>query len=488
MRLRPLLLLLGAALLTASCEGNPRESDDGRIPNPQGKAAPEPTPATPIPNAFDLELLPAAVNVLPGTSASSELAVRWESEPVPLGLRVEGMPAGFTASVDGYRVTVQASATATVDGHAIASVIATDGVRSDIVSFAIFSQPFSAALDASFGEDGVVKILTRVVDAFEMDDGTLLLLGRGSANAPTLCRLTSDGARDASFGEEGCVAFHGFSYAHSSNRLLRVPGGFVIAGNQTVWRVHDDGTIDTAFSDDGFAIVDPTPSSDWIRGAAAGVDGSIVVVGETPLDGGLSAGFVVRFRPDGSLDWTLPLPGAAKTAAVLDDGRILILAASLHALFPDGSPDVSFGEDGVQESARGVTMAVHAGEIFVGGGALDVIRLDMSGAVISIHDDFLIRPDGTTESMDANSIRIASDGSIVFGGTMGGDRLAVGRRTSDGFIDAGFAAGGTAIFRTSDHSAGALPLRDGGIVLYGECPESVDTKPNSPGLVLLVDG
>lgn len=466
-----------AAFLAASCESDHRERSEGRLPRPHGKATwPEPPPT---PNAFDLNLFPAAVNVLPGTVASTDLSVWWEGEPVPLELRIEGMPAGFSATVEADRVNVHASETVTLEGHAVASLIATDGVGSDVVPFAIFSQPSSAALDLSFGDEGVVKLLHRVNDVVEMDDGALMLVGPSDFD-PTLCRLTKDGARDGSFGEMGCVAFTALSYAAQGQHLLRVPGGFVIAGGQVVWRVHEDGSIDSSFSHDG-SVVDPTPMTDYIRGAAAGIDGSVIVTGETHQEGGGTTGFVVRFKYDGSIDWTLLLPRSGMATAVLEDERILVLSDGVRAFLPDGSPDISFGESGVQAAARGWTMTVHGSDVFVGGGALQLTRLDGAGAILSVQDD-------GGASFESSSLRIAPDGSIVFGGTMNGEALSVGRRTPDGFIDVGLAPGGTATFRDSDSYAGALPLRDGRMLVYGACPESEDTEPPSPGLVIRIEG
>lgn len=475
------LALAATIFLIAAC--HPEARTDRRTPPlvPHGW---QPVPDGSQPRTFEVALSPAAVNVPPGGSASTGLSIRWtEGEAVPLELRVEEMPPGFEASVDAERLTVHASALATLEGHAVAQVVASDGVRTEVIPFAIFSQPPSAEIDPSFGEGGELRILDKIFGAAEMEDGTIMLAGSVAELGwrPALCRITPDGQRVETFGDDGCVLLA--PSHHGTRHFARSPGGFAIASLDVVRRVHDDGSADTSFSMDGFLDIDPTPHWDEIEGIAVDPTGGLVVVGSASEETGETTGFVVRLRQDGSEHWTVRLESPAMGAVVVDEGRILVQSHGVRAFLPDGTPDLSFGENGVV-AAGGAHFTIHDGDVFVSQGGVALVRLSMDGEVLSVRDDF---PEETPD-MTPQTFGMASDGSFIFGGAVDDSDLAIGRRTADGFVDVGFAPGGTATFRPSDYNAdatGALPLRDGRILLYGTVDSDFGTP---PAVVLCIRG
>ena len=240
-------------------------------------------------------------------------------------------------------------------------------------------------------------------------------------------------------------------------------------------------------------------------------DGAVVAAGVVRTVEGGQEVFLLRFRPDGSLDPSFGTggmvlspstlggrlgPSEVEALALTDDGRIIVAGSTeltektRSALFaarylPDGRADLSFGGDGqsaIAVSKRGRTytegLAVLPSEEVVLAGS-DNTRPDLfSGCVQPVVAHLLGdgRPDPTFGGRDGEepgvlrvgshiaapcSVRATSvlgDGSVTFAlSTEGGSAVYLNRLALDGTRDPGFA---------SPRSTALTPLAKGFLVHF----------------------
>jgi uncharacterized delta-60 repeat protein len=195
--------------------------------------------------------------------------------------------------------------------------------------------------------------------------------------------------------------------------------------------------IDTAFGVGGKVAKDLNLAPDAISfdhaaDAARTPDGNIVVVGSS-YTSGLADLIVAQFKPDGTLDRSFGTGGVARYRFLADtravavhvyaDGKILVAGTArenygtstwhpqvlLLKLNPDGSPDLTFGNDGARQVAGGGTaqsMEVLAdGKILVGGRAGDR-GWSAHAALWRFHAD------GSVDSAFGNAGRVTNDQKI----------------------------------------------------------------------------
>lgn len=207
-------------------------------------------------------------------------------------------------------------------------------------------------LDPTFSTDAVPPELI-----IPLRDGRLVIAQRIPAfewppDSQFLYRINHDGTRDASYPRIETTGFYAKSLPLADGRTILV-GGWENARDvfgrdcalYRLTRLNADGTPDS-----GYAPSLPQNCT-RILGAAAGADGSVVVlVGNAPPPG---SPFVwppdpgtpvalLRFGPDGAADPTFQPPSALTPLAVLADGSVLVSGAPLARLDPDGSLDSSF--------------------------------------------------------------------------------------------------------------------------------------------------
>ncbi|HKE47840.1 MAG TPA: hypothetical protein VKB52_07225 [Rhodanobacteraceae bacterium] len=175
----------------------------------------------------------------------------------------------------------------------------------------------SGDLDPTFGEGGWfgfdvqsgVDIGAVAIDAW----GRIVLGGADETDAdpddrPWLMRLTPSGQPDATFGGGGISFLQGVPSFGSDWFVPSVAidgdGSIVLAldnGGAGVARAHEDGSLDTAFADNGFLDLEREDGAE-IRAVAIRGDHRIVVAGGIDHTGGNYDQYVARLRPDGSLD------------------------------------------------------------------------------------------------------------------------------------------------------------------------------------------
>jgi uncharacterized delta-60 repeat protein len=262
------------------------------------------------------------------------------------------------------------------------------GALADMKSVMVLRLAADGSLDSSFGDGGVLRIVgPSIVDnVIVQPDGKVLLLTDDWTDymKTTLRRLNADGSLDSSFGDGGVVTLpDGGSdpIALEDSSLALMPDGRIVTAQPlygrwapdapdpnvktllAVTRYTADGVLDPTFGDGGTVISGPTDSPlnfSVIASVHVGTDGAVTVTAY-PLGqpGGLSARYSADGTPDAS--WgtdgvaVLELGGALYNWNTLPDGRILaqvdgdwdVRGMSLRRYLPDGQPDLSFGENGV---------------------------------------------------------------------------------------------------------------------------------------------
>ena len=223
-----------------------------------------------------------------------------------------------------------------------------------------------------------------------------------------------------------------------------------------------DTSMDAGFGADGFVTVS-AGTSDVGQAVAVEPDGSVLVAG-TFESCESTLGFLVRFRPDGTVDDSfggnaagcggLSRPGvvlfdhAVHGVTVDDAGRILVAGAArgvstgasegvVLRLLPDGAPDVDFGTDGrarIQSEFLNQPIALYD------------VAVDGDGRVVAV---------GTEDGLDDSGAAL--------------QRIVVGRWLADGSEDETFGAEGRMRFPNADAADGrAVAVQpDGKVVVVG---------------------
>jgi uncharacterized delta-60 repeat protein len=303
-------------------------------------------------------------------------------------------------------------------------------------------------------------------------------------------RLNANGTLDESFDADtnGTVSS---LYVQHDGKIL-VGGGFSeIAGQLRpgLARLNPDGTLDTAFDarvEEGsvFAILEQP-------------DRRIVIAGIFARVGGQTRRNLARIEADGSLDATFN-PGWGPDSYVVAlarqlDGKILIGGqfqwfgdqprrhlARVHA---DGSLD-----NGFDPGANGLVraLAVHHGNIFVGGGFTSIAQVQRTG--IALLDTYGKAYDVITSipgAPDVFALSVYEDGSVLLGGDFlhynGEPRAHIARLNADGMLDSAFDPG-------TDGRVHALLVQGDGRIFLGGAFATVAGQPSRNIARLMPDG
>ena len=222
--------------------------------------------------------------------------------------------------------------------------------------------------DATFGEQGIVGVDQTVTFAFKaftlpLENGQYLLGGDlfvDGTYRPGLVRVNADGTLDTAFGEQGRVVFDARDLADFRGALaVQNDGKIVIAGSNpdeafSVVRLDPDGSKDTGFGAGGVATVNPQGSAHFAYAVTAQADGQLLLGGDTQVNGG-SDYAVVRLTADGQLDTTFASPDGRyhlDGSRVADDVQGLAEGETLRGLEGDdllqgnGGRDVLVGGEG----------------------------------------------------------------------------------------------------------------------------------------------
>ncbi len=263
--------------------------------------------------------------------------------------------------------------------------------------------------DTSFGDGG--KVVLDYAGAFNDAtaitagaDGSLYVTGI-SGTTLAVTKLNADGSADTTYGDNGTFLFTdaGKFEGLYTTTVVQPDGSVLFAGDwsaadnyaYSLVRVTADGERDTSFGDNGKLVFDPSLGLNVYSALAVQPDGKIIVVG----DGDSKTGTVVRLNSDGSLDTSFgengrayfaPAEGYSNNAnavTVQADGKILVSGSStisngdfsVTRFNADGSLDLTFGSQDGKHHVDGYTgqdnlLGTDAAEVMRGFAGDDVLQ------------------------------------------------------------------------------------------------------------------
>lgn len=365
----------------------------------------------------------------------------------------------------------------------------------------VYAQP---ELDVTFNGNGrVTTDFTANIDApyklLVQPDGKIVAVGHANTNASpqyfALSRYNDDGSLDSSFGDNGKVLTD-FDPAATNEgaqaAALQPDGKIIVAGFSSIIspgegyfaliRYNPNGSIDTAFGDNGRVRLAVRPHMHYARAITLAPDGKIIVAGDYFSASFTTETLVYRLHTDGSVDSAFGSQGRyvssqgstmgdaniPKAIAIMPDGGVVIVGTfnkNLGATDPiimrltaDGLPFPGFGNQGrlqlstpgISDSFNGVTVTPNGRIVAVGMYEFRfyVVRMFDNGMLdISFSDDGRV----TTPTMigTANSVFVRPGGKLFVTGTgYDGSITSFGAAAYDfnGSLDTSYSGDGQLVF------------------------------------------
>jgi uncharacterized delta-60 repeat protein len=333
-------------------------------------------------------------------------------------------------------------------------------------------------IDPSFG-DGGYKIFDIPGVSPDIAESLVLkgdkILQGGYCNNPPgsiFCLVQYDisGNIDSSFGSDGYVTFDISGSTYEYKTSLALQGDKIIQSGECrsasgslqfcLVRYKADGSLDTSFNSPlGYRIYDlPTSPADFARALAIQTNGYILQGGYCTDEANFFC--LTRYQTDGSTDFSFNSPNGyqipniiptnhdfANTLVLQSDGKILQggYCRNTGATEPRRFCVMRYNSDGSIDSGFG------------------------SGGYVLYHIP-------VSDSDNANSLIVQSDGKIIQGGTCynsGTDQFCIVRYNANGSVDSTFGTNGYVIFDIPDSSydqASAIALQTNGKILQaGTC-------------------
>ena len=242
--------------------------------------------------------------------------------------------------------------------------------------------------DPGFGNQGILPFYPGNVgyhnDLLPLPDGKIVSISQSKDYASpfqtplfAVARFNADGSPDSTFGQAGVSVTKVDAWGGFSQYGALQPDGKILAmgwaNSGTTWvRYHADGKIDSSFSENGITNL-PGFGSVVPICLAIQPNGSILTAGVEALGSVPTKSLVSRLLPDGNPDPAFGVNGvsspwfgydleAVSDLAVLADGRMLLVgyvsgptvdAFALFRLNANGTPDLTFGDQGIKTFSLG---------------------------------------------------------------------------------------------------------------------------------------
>jgi uncharacterized delta-60 repeat protein len=232
------------------------------------------------------------------------------------------------------------------------------------LTFALARYNSDGTLDSTFGSNGIAITdiaagLSDEANAVTLQaDGKIIAAGyaHGVNNGLdfALARYNTDGSLDSTFGFAGIVTTHLNSGSERARDVAVqadgkiVAAGFAGTGTGTDFalvRYNTDGSLDTAFGNNGLVTTDFDNNSDFAHAVGIQADGKIVAAGNASvlIHSTQTRYFVIglaRYNTNGDLDATFGKKGKVETQvgngttfasdlAIQDDGKIVVAGTAL---------------------------------------------------------------------------------------------------------------------------------------------------------------
>ncbi len=352
------------------------------------------------------------------------------------------------------------------DGKILAAGSGQDLENNDFgADFAIVKCNSDGTLDQNFGTGGIVltdlnNLSSDVAqDIALQSDGKVLVAGRTHAGnsftdySLAVVRYDADGTIDQTFGMGGKAFFPIISmddYSYEVSMAIQSDGKILISGTTMALgydtyitvRFTMDGLVDTSFGSNGKVITSLGESFDGNPNAIAiQPDGKILVggVGVGPLSYGTWADFaLVRYLPDGSPDSSFGINGIVLTPvvsgfsaewvedlALQSDGKIIAAGSTSEMNMSrmavvrynsDGTLDNSFGTSGIVLCLAGSSESNIQGVALTADEAITVVG-STKGQDADTYDFALLRflSDGLPDNTFGSGGMVISDMNLVDG-------------------------------------------------------------------------
>jgi len=265
-------------------------------------------------------------------------------------------------------------------------ILVTGSIFDSLEHFALIRHLPNGERDSSFGNNGIVLLPDQPYGAVGWQialqaDGKILVAGGHNFAGPQpsdllLVRFLPDGHLDPSFGSNGIVSWDALGDREIVRALvIQRDGKILVAGQATetalgirlfLVRFSSDGQLDTDFGNGGALLLDYGITILYTTGLGELNDGKLILCASYVLpQENASDIFLMRFMPDGSPDLSFGNNGTlrhdfgfyelSRTLVIQPDGKYLVatLAENVYQRFavarflPDGSPDTDFGEQGL---------------------------------------------------------------------------------------------------------------------------------------------
>jgi uncharacterized delta-60 repeat protein len=266
------------------------------------------------------------------------------------------------------------------DGNILAAGSSYNGSN---YNFALVRYNTNGSLDTTFGTGGIVTTPIGSYDAYAyalaiQSDGRIVVAGyssNGSNYNFALVRYNTNGSLDTTFGTGGIVTTPmGSGYDIAYALAIQSDGSILAAGSSyngsnydfAIVRYNTNGSLDTTFGTGGIVTTSIGTGDSEALALGIGSDGMILTAGKS-YNGSNYDFALARYNTNGSLDTTFGTGGIVTTpvgsgdayanvVGIQSDGSILTAGKSFNGSHYDftlvryntnGSPDTSFGTDGI---------------------------------------------------------------------------------------------------------------------------------------------
>lgn len=300
------------------------------------------------------------------------------------GIVISDGVTGVHDSASGYAIALGSNGKIFVTGHC-------RNISNGPLEMIIWKFNTDGTPDTSFGDDGIVTSGGNDSDrgnAIAIDsNGKILVVGfrHDASGKMAIWKYNADGTPDTSFGTDGIVTSdnvagggpdEGFSIALNEEGEIfvagwagRIPGPFSPGSednfDMAIWKYNSDGTPDTDFGTNGSVISNDTIGPDAGYAMALDDEGNIFVTGYVSSSPSSGINMVIwKYNEDGTPDTAFgdngkavvnnPAGGnvdGAGSAIIFDaSGKILVSGSFTVRYNMDGTPDTSFGTNGIAVS------------------------------------------------------------------------------------------------------------------------------------------
>ncbi|HZH35401.1 MAG TPA: LamG-like jellyroll fold domain-containing protein, partial [Pyrinomonadaceae bacterium] len=322
---------------------------------------------------------------------------------------------------------------------------------------------------------------------------------------------------DRTFGNGGKVVLSALTSNYTSptipydsaySTVIQPDGKIVVAGSGgggtgttdfVVARYNQDGSFDTTFGTGGKVQTPIGNGGDFANAVALQSDGKIVAAGYTFLNSSGDGFALARYNQDGTLDGTFGSGGkvlsvigsslgSSSSVAVQSDGKIIVSGSAssskvLARYNSDGSPDTTFGTNGVLAVPVAGKVALQTdNKIVIGGSVISgstsqmaLARYNSDGSPdTTFGTNGLAATSVGTANSSAVSFAIQADGKIVaagFASNGSNNDFALARFDANGALDTTYGTEGkvlTPIGNSGEIVRSATIQSDGKIVAVGE--------------------